>query len=75
MFMWIFYARGKQKLSKLLSKGFGRSFYWNEYKTKSDNENTSNEFRSFHESRFIGVYRLFVLGYANEGDNAKRFNA
>ena len=30
-------ARDNQKLSKLLSKGFERSVYWNEYKTKSDN--------------------------------------
>ena len=28
---------GKQNLSKLLSKGFERSAYWNEYKTKSEN--------------------------------------
>ena len=27
-------ARDSQKLSKLLSKGFKRSVYWNEYKTK-----------------------------------------
>ena len=30
-------ARDNQKVSKLLSKGFERSFYWNEYKIKSDN--------------------------------------
>ena len=35
-------ARDNQKLSKLLSKGFERSVYWNEYKTKSDNKNTKN---------------------------------
>ena len=29
-------ARDNQKLSKRLSKGFERSVYWNEYKTKSD---------------------------------------
>ena len=29
-----FLARDNQKLSKLLSKGFKRSVYWNEYKTK-----------------------------------------
>ena len=28
-------ARDNQKLSKLLSRGFKRSVYWNEYKTKS----------------------------------------
>ena len=42
-------ARDNQKLSKLLSKGFERSAYWNEYKTKSDNKNTTNEFRFFLE--------------------------
>ena len=31
-------ARNNQKLSKLLSKGFERSVYWNKYKTKSDNK-------------------------------------
>ena len=30
-------ARDNQKASKLLSKGFERSVYWNEYKIKSDN--------------------------------------
>ena len=28
-------ARNNQKLSKLLSKGFKRSVYWNDYKTQS----------------------------------------
>ena len=31
-----------QKLSKLLSKGFERSVYWNEYKTESEDKNTTN---------------------------------
>ena len=30
-------ARDDQKVSNLLSKGFERSVYWNEYKIKSDN--------------------------------------
>ena len=68
-------ARDIQKLSKLLSKGYKRSAYWNEYKTKSDNKNTTNEFRYFLESNFVGVNKLFVLVYTNEGNNAKRFNA
>ena len=38
-------ARGNQKLSKLLSKGFKRSVYWNEYKTNSGNKNMANEYR------------------------------
>ena len=32
-------ATDNQKLSKLLSKGFERSVYWNEFKTKSENQN------------------------------------
>ena len=46
-------ARENQKLSKILDKGFARSVYWNEYKTKSDNENTTNEFTYFLESNFV----------------------
>ena len=30
-------ARDNRKLSKILSKGFERSVYWNEYNTKSEN--------------------------------------
>ena len=33
-------AKDNQKLSKLLSKGFERSVYLNEYKAKSENKNT-----------------------------------
>ena len=40
-------ARDNQKLSKLLSKGFERSVDWNKCKIKSDNKNTTNEFRYF----------------------------
>ena len=36
-------AKDNQKLSKLLSKGFERSVYWNEYKTKSETKNTVDE--------------------------------
>ena len=32
-----------QKLPKLLIKIFERSVYWNEYKTKSENKNATNE--------------------------------
>ena len=34
-------VRDNQKLSKLLSKGFERSVYYNEYKTKNENKNTT----------------------------------
>ena len=66
-------AKDNQKLSKRLSKGYERSIYWNEYKTKSDNENTTNEYRYFIESNFVGVNILFVIVYLNEDDNTKRF--
>ena len=33
----------------------------------------TNEYRYFIEPNFVGVNRLFVLVYSNQGDNAKRF--
>ena len=66
-------SRDNQKLSKRLSKRFERLVYWNEYKTKSENENTTNEYRYFLESNFIGVNRLFVLVYSNQDVDSKRF--
>ena len=56
-------ARENKRLSAFLSKGFERSVYWNEYKTKSYNKNTINEYRYFLESNFFGANRLFVLVY------------
>ena len=47
--------KDNQKLSKLLSKGFERSVYWNEYESKSDNKNTTSEYRYFLDSNFVGV--------------------
>ena len=66
-------GKDNQKLSKLLSKGFERSVYWNEYKTKSENKNTTNEYRYFRESNLVGVNRLFVLVYSNQDVASKRF--
>ena len=60
---------------KVLTKGFERSIYWNEYKTKSGNKNTTNEYRYFLESCFLGLNRLFVLVYSNQDNNAKRFKS
>ena len=68
-------ARDNQRLSKLLGKAFERSVYWNESKTKSENKNTTNEYRYFLESNFVRINILFVLVYTNEAINAKRFNA
>ena len=47
--------------------------YQNEFKTKSDNKNTANEYRYFLESNFVGVFRSFVLVYSNQDGSAKRF--
>ena len=68
-------ARNKEKISKLLSKGFERPVYWNEYKTKSENKNTTNEYRYFLESNFVGVNKLLVLVYSDEDVASKRFKA
>ena len=64
-------AADSQKLSKLLSKGFKRSMYWNNYKT-SENKITTNEYSYFLESDSV-VNRLFVLVYSNQDGDAKRF--
>ena len=62
-------AKVIQKLLKCLSKRFERLVYLNEYKTKSENANTTNEYRYFLEWNFVGVNRLFVLVYWNQDDN------
>ena len=40
-------AKYNQKLLKLLSTGFERLVYCDEYKTKSENKNTANEYNIF----------------------------
>ena len=47
------------------NKGFQRSIYWNEYKTKEINENAdANVFKYFKlDPSFQGVNRLFVMAY------------
>ena len=57
-------AKDNKKLSKLLSKGFEGSVYWNEYQTKSENKVTTSEYRYFLESNFLSVNRLFGLIYS-----------
>ena len=64
-------ARGNQKLSKLLSKGFEKSVYWNEYKAKNETITTTNEYRYFLELNFVGVNRLFVVVYLSRGNDVK----
>ena len=52
-------AKDNQELSKLRSKGFERSVYWNKYKIKSENKNMKNEYRYFLKSNLAGVNQLF----------------
>ena len=66
-------ARDNPKLTKFHRKGFERSIYWNKYKRKSENKNTIREHINFLQSNLVGVNRLFVLVYANHGENGKSF--
>ena len=60
-------------MPKIFSKGCERSVYWNEYKTKCENKNTTKEYIYFLKSNFVGVYRVFVLVDKNQDFSAKRF--
>ena len=66
-------ARGNRKSSKLFSKWYERSVYWNEFKIKSETKTTANEYRAFLESNFIRVNRLFVLADLNRDNDVKQF--
>ena len=48
----------KDNHSKLYSKVFERSVYWNENKTESENKNMTNEYRYFLEINFVGINGL-----------------
>ena len=50
------------------NKGFQRSIYWNEYKTKGqDKDANANEFKYINlDPSFQGVNRLFVMAYNRE---------
>ena len=51
-------ARDNKKLSKLFGRVFEGSVYLNEYRTNSENKNTTNDYRCFLKSNFVGVNRL-----------------
>ena len=63
------------KLSKLLSEGFKRPIYWNEYKVTPNKiveisaANDEKYIRELLDSSCQGVKRLFVLAYNNTGGN------
>ena len=58
------------KLTKLLSKGFKRSVYWNKYKVIPNKiYNQNNYIRELLDSSYLGVKRLIILAYDNTGGN------
>ena len=56
------------------NKGFQKSIYWNEYKTKEINENAdANVFKYINlDPSFQGVSRLFVMAYNRENGQPTR---
>ena len=56
------------KLSKLLSKGFKRSVYWNKYKVIPNKTYDENDYiRELLDASYQGVMRLLVLAYTDRG--------
>ena len=68
-------GKDNHKMSKILSKEFERSVYWNQYKTKKWKKNCGNEDRYYLKSNFVGVSRWSVLIYKNRDGNAEIYNA
>ena len=59
----------KTKLSKLFSKGFKRSIYWNEYKVSPNKNYDANEYiRERLDASIQGVNKLFVFPYMRGGN-------
>ena len=56
------------KLSKLLSEGFKRSIYLNEYNVSLKDHDENSDIRKRFHASIQGANRLFVLAYAR-GDN------
>ena len=58
------------KLTKLLSKGFKRSVYWNKYNVIPNKIYNANDYiRELLDASYQGAKRLFVLAYDNTGNN------
>ena len=58
------------------NKGFQRSIYWNEYKTKEINEDANANATKYINlgPSLQGVNRLFVMAYNRLADNDNQFN-
>ena len=59
---------------ELQNKGFQRSIYWNEYKTKVQTENAdANVFKDINlDPSSQGANRLFVMAYSREANQPTR---
>ena len=67
-------SKDNVKLSKLLSEGFKRPIYWNEYKVIPEKIYAANEnIRILIDPSWQGINRLFVLAYLN--DNTSTANS
>ena len=70
-------AEDNTKLSKLLTKGFKISVYWNKYKiidnisVHIDNNNEEKPIGQLLDSSYQGLKRFFVLTYNNKDDDNK----
>ena len=69
-----FKTEDNAKLSKLLSKGFKRSIYWNEYNASLKYHHENRDIRERLDASIQGVNRLCVLAYAH-GDNIANENS
>ena len=60
-----------------MKKGFKKSIFWNEYKSKIETHTSdeSNFKRILLDSSFQGVNRLFVLGYSRQNPIATDVNS
>ena len=67
-------TKDNENLAKQLSKGFKRSVYWNECKSKIETKNldANNVSRFPLDDSFQEVNRLFVLAFSNTDGNANQ---
>ena len=66
MFLQLLYQQKTiENCQNVLVNGLDDQGIWNEYETKSENRNATNEYRYSLESSFEGANRLFVLIYSS----------
>ena len=62
----ILLTKDNVNFTKHLNKGFKRSVYWNEYKSKIESKNADENFTRLNlDASFQGVKRLFFLAFNN----------